>query len=109
MEKFVGYEHGEDYYKQIIEIEGGTENLAAFIATRKFPSEYTITDGFDNLVLNTNGKMVLSCPDEQFLRDELLPILVPYQLGLEPIPDLKVIKQESMEIPQPEEESELEM
>lgn len=108
MGKYVGFEHGKNSYKQIIEFDEDVENLAAFVVSRDFRTEYTVTDGFDNLVLTTNGKFVQTCPDKEFLQNELLPVLIPYQQGLRQIPELRVIKQDSLEIAQVE-ENELEM
>jgi hypothetical protein len=114
MGKYVGFEHGKNSYKQIIEFEGDVENLAAFIVSRDFRTEYTVTDGFDNLVLTTNGKFVQTCPDKNFLQNELLPVLITYQKGLYQTgvvqsPDLRVIKQEHLEAPEVEDVNELEM
>lgn len=107
--KYTAYKQGNRGYVEIVDIEGTVNNLAAFIATRELDSKYTVTDGFDNAVLQTTGDMVLLCPDKEFLNSELLPKLIPYQMGSEPIPEVQYIDQDSLEHYENEAEDELEM
>ncbi|WP_137665446.1 hypothetical protein [Enterococcus hulanensis] len=101
MSNYIGYEmwgsllHGRENsgYRQIIEFEGNTENLAAFIASREFRSEYVVTDTFDNPVLTTNGKMIQNCVDKEFLVNDLLPKLIPMQRGDRTIPEVNTVRE----------------
>lgn len=107
--KYTGYKQGNRGYIEIVDIEGTVDNLAAFIASRDLDSKYTVTDGFDNVVLQTTGDKVLLCPDKEFLNSELLPKLIPYQMGSEAIPEVKYIDPDYLEHYKNEDEDELEM
>lgn len=109
MGKYTGYKQGNRGYIEIVDIEGTVDNLAAFIASRDLDSKYTVTDGFDNVVVQTTGDKVLLCPDKEFLNSELLPKLIPYQMGSEAIPEVKYIDPDSLEHYKNEAEDELEM
>ncbi|WP_137665445.1 hypothetical protein [Enterococcus hulanensis] len=107
------YERGNSGYKRAIEIEGETENLAAFIASREDNSRFIITDEFDKPFIETRGTFIFSCRDKEFLQSELLPELIPLQRGDRVIPMVNINRELSMEEfraeREAEEENELEM
>lgn len=76
-----------------IYIEKTTENLCAFIATRKLNENYTITDTWDNLVLTTMGSFIDICPDSKLLIEKLHPTIIPFQTGEKEIPAVKIINE----------------
>ena len=75
------YIHG--IYKGTIKAD--TETIAHLIAGA-FPYEnYAIVKGFNKLVLTTFGPFLNVVPDQEWLKQELLPILIPLQMGQEAI------------------------
>ena len=67
------------------QIKADTETIAHIVA-RALPYEnYAIVKGFNKLVLTTFGSFLNNVPDQEWLKRELLPILVPLQMGQEDI------------------------
>ena len=66
-------------------IKADTETIAHVVAGA-FPYEnYAIVKGFNKLVLTTFGSFLNNVPDQEWLKRELLPILVPLQMDTEDI------------------------
>ena len=61
-------------------VDGEEENLARIICRGSWTNSITVTDKFDNFVLNTMGNFMDRCPDED-LRQRLLKVLIPMQQG----------------------------
>jgi hypothetical protein len=62
-------------------IKADTETIAHLVAGA-FPYEnYAIVKGFNKLVLTTFGPFLNVVPDKEWLKNELLPILIPLQMG----------------------------
>ena len=67
------------------QIKADTETIAHLVAGA-FPYEnYAIVKGFNKLVLTTFGSFLNVVPDQEWLKQELLPILIPLQMGHEAI------------------------
>ena len=65
------------------QIKADTETIAHLVAGA-FPYEnYAIVKGFNKLVLTTFGSFLNVVPDQEWLKQELLPILIPLQMGQE--------------------------
>ena len=66
--------------------EDTPENIASFIVTNR-NHQCTITDIGDNLIVTSlPGGFIDRCPNQTYLANELLPILIPMQLGeVEPL------------------------
>lgn len=66
-------------------IKADTETLAHVVAGALPYENYAIVKGFNKLVLTTFGNFLNNVPDQEWLKRELLPILVPLQMGQEDI------------------------
>ena len=66
-------------------IKADTETIAHVVAGDLPYENYAIVKGFNKLVLTTFGSFLNNVPDQEWLKRELLPILVPLQMGTEDI------------------------
>lgn len=66
-------------------IKADTETIAHVVAGALPYENYAIVKGFNKLVLTTFGNFLNNVPDQEWLKRELLPILVPLQMGTEDI------------------------
>ena len=66
-------------------IKADTETIAHVVAGALPYENYAIVKGFNKLVLTTFGSFLNAVPDQEWLKRELLPILVPLQMGTEDI------------------------
>ena len=66
-------------------IKADTETIAHIVAGALPYENYAIVKGFNTLILTTFGNFLNNVPDQEWLKRELLPILVPLQMGQEDI------------------------
>ena len=66
-------------------IKADTETIAHVVAGALQYENYAIVKGFIKLVLTTFGSFLNNVPDQEWLKRELLPILIPLQMGTEDI------------------------
>ena len=66
-------------------IKADTETIAHIVAGALPYENYAIVKGFNKLVLTTFGNFLNNVPDQEWLKRELLPILIPLQMGQEDI------------------------
>ena len=66
-------------------IKADTETIAHVVAGALPYENYAIVKGFNKLVLTTFGGFLNVVPDQEWLKRELLPILIPLQMGTEDI------------------------
>ena len=66
-------------------IKADTETITHVVAGALPYENYAIVKGFNKLVLTTFGSFLNNVPDQEWLKRELLPILVPLQMGQEDI------------------------
>ena len=66
-------------------IKADTENIAHVVAGALPYENYAIVKGFNKLVLTTFGSVLNNVSDQEWLKQELLPILIPLQMGQEDI------------------------
>ena len=66
-------------------IKADTETIAHVVAGALPYENYAIVKGFNKLVLTTFGSFLNVVPDQEWLKRELLPILVPLQMGTKDI------------------------
>ena len=66
-------------------IKEDTETIAHIVAGALPYENYAIVKGFNKLVLTTFGSFLNNVPDQEWLKRELLPILIPLQMGQEDI------------------------
>ena len=80
--KVIGYIHDSNgNYTQQHYFDNTPKNIANFI-TQNNLNACTITNMADNLILkSTVGGFVDVCPNQEYLRHILLPVLIPLQLG----------------------------
>ena len=64
-------------------IRADAETIAHVVAAALPYENYAIVKGFNKLVLTTFGSFLNNVPDQEWLKRELLPILVPLQMGTE--------------------------
>ena len=62
-------------------IKADTETIAHVVAGALPYENYAIVKGFNKLVLTTFGSFLNNVPDQEWLKRELLPILIPLQMG----------------------------
>ena len=67
------------------QIKADTETIAHLVAGALPYENYAIVKGFNKLVLTTFGNFLNNVPDQEWLKRELLPILIPLQRGQEDI------------------------
>lgn len=66
-------------------IKADTETIAHIVAGALPYENYAIVKEFNKLVLTTFGNFLNNVPDQEWLKRELLPILIPLQMGQEDI------------------------
>ena len=66
-------------------IKADTETIAHVVAGALPYENYAIVKGFNKLVLTTFGNFLNNVPDQEWLKRELLPILIPLQMSTEDI------------------------
>ena len=66
-------------------IKADTETIAHIVAGALPYENYAIVKGFNTLILTTFGNFLNNVPDQEWLKRELLPILIPLQMGQEDI------------------------
>ena len=66
-------------------IKADTETIAHVVAGALPYENYAIVKGFNKLVVTTFGSFLNNVPDQEWLKRELLPILIPLQMGTEDI------------------------
>lgn len=66
-------------------IKADTETIAHVVAGALPYENYAIVKGFNKLVLTTFGSFLNNVPDQEWLKRELLPILIPLQMDQEDI------------------------
>ena len=66
-------------------IKADTETIANVVAGALPYENYAIVKGFNKLVLTTFGNFLNNVPDQEWLKRELLPILITLQMGQEDI------------------------
>lgn len=78
-----GYVSGEER----VCIENTAEQIAAFIMKNRFKGQVKITNFLDILEVQTMGEFIDRCESKAFLNDELMPVLLPMQLGDVEVPE----------------------
>jgi hypothetical protein len=66
-------------------IKADTETIAHVVAGALPYENYAIVKGFNTLILTTFGNFLNNVPDQEWLKRELLPILIPLQMNQEDI------------------------
>ena len=66
-------------------IKADTETIANVVAGALPYENYAVVKGFNKLVLTTFGSFLNNVPDQEWLKRELLPILIPLQMNQEDI------------------------
>ena len=66
-------------------IKADTETIAHVVAGALPYENYAIVKGFNKLVLTTFGSFLNVVPDQEWLKNELLPILISLQMGQQDI------------------------
>jgi hypothetical protein len=91
---FVGYvDEGGKHSSQLL--KPTPVNLAAFIVRNAVVGQdVTVTTCLDTPFLKTCGCFIDYCADQEFLRNELLPVLVPMQLGETEPPEVELISED---------------
>ena len=72
-------------------ITADTETIAHVVAGALPYENYAIVKGFNKLVLTTFGNFLNNVPDQEWLKRELLPILIPLQMGQENIKEINYL------------------
>ena len=72
-------------------IKADTETIAHVVAGALPYENYAIVKGFNTLILTTFGSFLNVVPDQEWLKRELLPILIPLQMGQENIKEINYL------------------
>ena len=72
-------------------IKADTETIAHVVAGALPYENYAIVKGFSKLVLTTFGNFLNNVPAQEWLKRELLPILIPLQMGQENIKEINYL------------------
>lgn len=93
--KVIGYIFNKDaMYDKKHYFEDTPENIASFITQHQF-NNCTITDTADNLICTSVvGGFVDQCPNQSYLQNELLPVLIPIQMGVTEPQEIEFIETE---------------
>lgn len=91
-----GYVYPYEGYRRDFWFEGTPENIANFIMMHSDADEIVITNTWDNLVLNTKGMFIDGCPNQELLR-EILPFLIPLQMGEKEVAEIEIVSDEDVE------------
>jgi len=97
----VGYVKSEEFIEsQLLRVT--PKNIAAFIAKNATleGNDVQITTPLDTPFLSTYGGFIDYCSDQEFLRTELLPALIPMQLGDTEPPEVEIIQECEQELPE---------
>lgn len=68
-------------------IENSAEQIAAFIMKNRSVNQVKIVNFLDLIEVQTAGHFIDYCENKRFLNDELLPVLLPMQLGEVEVPE----------------------
>ncbi|MDV7678447.1 hypothetical protein [Erysipelothrix rhusiopathiae] len=80
-DKVIGYVYGMDgTYENKHYFQDTPENICRFVVMNGFKA-VTITDRADVLILNTSMGFIDTCVDQNYLANDILPLLVPMQTG----------------------------
>ena len=77
--KYVSTSQGNSY----ITIENTPEAIAEHICTTGLHEDITIYTEDGDFLLSTFGIYINKCPNQRFLQEELLPVLIPMQMEVE--------------------------
>lgn len=93
--KVIDYVFNDDgMYDKKYYFENTPSNIANFII-QNASSVCVVTDTADTLILNsTVGGFVDRCPNQRYLQEELLPVLIPLQMGNVELQEIEFIKSE---------------
>jgi hypothetical protein len=69
------------YHSTALKFDNNTEQIASIIVKTSNCPRIVITDSSDNIVLDTIDGFVDTIYDQTYLKDHLLPILIPMQEG----------------------------
>lgn len=72
-----GYVPGEER----VCIKNTAEQIAAFIMANQFKGQVKVVNFLDELEIQTIGQFIDTCQSQHFLKNELLPVLIPMQKG----------------------------
>lgn len=90
----LGFVEGEGYC-----IQADVENVASFLARYSFDRDVMIMTLHRYPLLTTSGGFLDRCYDQEYLKRELLPVVLPMQLG-EKEPNIVTFKQDLRTIPE---------
>lgn len=91
-----GYVYPHEGYRSEYWFEHSPSNIANFIMAHTDSREIILTDTMDNFILNTIGEFIDCCPDQALLQ-QILPHLIPMQMGEMQPEDLPVATYEEVE------------
>ena len=78
------------------------ENIASFIVKKSLLDIIQITTPLDVAFISTRAGFIDYCADQEFLRNELLPVLIPMQLrDMEPS-EVELVAENSIDFPDEE-------
>lgn len=66
-----------------ISIENKPKAIAEYICTNGLHEDITIYTEDGDFLLSTFGIYINKCPNQKFLQEELLPVLIPMQMEVE--------------------------
>lgn len=79
-EYLIGYVNSDKGYERT-PIFGTAENIASFLVNNAYTDEVLLTTPLDTPFISARYGIIDKCTDQQFLMSELLPVLIPMQIG----------------------------
>ena len=81
-------------YKDKYYFEGTPKNICNFILMHE-NNTVIITDKLDRLIINSlPGGFIDRCPDQQYLTNEIMPVMLPLQMGEVDLEEIEFIQSE---------------
>lgn len=94
----VGYAPLENGYHQAYYLDPAPENIASFIVKMgEERGDLMICTPWDTPFLNTFGTFIDRCEDQEFLQEQLLPVLIPMQMGQTAPQEIRLIENQENE------------
>ncbi len=97
----VGYVYSEEGRTQYI-LKSTPKNIASFIVKNSPLNIIQITTPLDVAFISTRAGFIEYCSDQEFLKNELLPVLIPMQLGDTEPSEVELVAENNIDFPDEE-------
>ncbi len=91
----IGYVYSEEGRSEHF-LKATPTNIASFIVKNSPLDVIQITTPLDTAFISTRAGFIDYCADQEFLRNELLPVLIPMQMGDTEPPEVELVPENEM-------------